>query len=142
MRPDPSPNADLQREGSAPRATAEIPSVSAHMEDLRPGHYWKTPFVWEEGCPEPRSVSPSRFAVAEHEWFEGAVAQTMACSLDESDRFAVSQAGPSMAASDLIAMAPKYFDMQPGCWRVAKVVRIARVTPGLGPTLPSNGGTS
>jgi ribosomal protein S18 acetylase RimI-like enzyme len=97
------------------------------MDDLRPGHYWKTPFVWEEGCPEPKSVSPLRFEVAEHEWLKGAVAQTMASSMDESDTFAVSQGGPSKAATDLIAIAPEYFDMQPGWWRMAKDTEENRV---------------
>jgi hypothetical protein len=53
------------------------------MDDLRPGHYWKTPFVWEDGCPDPKSVSPLRFEVAEYEWLKGAVAQAMASSMDE-----------------------------------------------------------
>jgi ribosomal protein S18 acetylase RimI-like enzyme len=89
------------------------------MDDLRTGHYWKTPFVWEEGCLDSESVSPLRYEVAEYEWLKGAVAQTMASSLDESDKFAVSKGGPSKAAIDLIAMAPEYFDMPPGWWRLA-----------------------
>ena len=90
------------------------------MEDLRPGHYWKTPFVWEVGCPEPVSVSPLRYEAAEYEWLQDAVEQTMATSMDASDTFAVSQSGPSKAASELVAIAPEYFDTPPGWWQVAK----------------------
>jgi len=90
------------------------------MEDLRPGRYWKTPFVWEEGCPAPKASSRLGSEVANGEWLTLAVAQTMASSLDDSDIYAVSQNGPNQAASELITMAPEYFDIPPGWWQVAK----------------------
>jgi ribosomal protein S18 acetylase RimI-like enzyme len=97
------------------------------MDELRPGHYWKTPFVWEPGCPEPTADSPLRFEVADSEWLKDAVAQTMACSMDESDTFAVSQAGSSKAAEQLLAIAPEYFDTPPGWWRLARDAQGNRV---------------
>ena len=97
------------------------------MEDLRSGHYWKTPFVWEEGCPAPKASSRLSYGVADGEWLTFAVAQTMASSLDESDIYAVSQNGKNQAASELITMAPQYFDMPPGWWIVAKDAESNRV---------------
>ena len=70
------------------------------MEDLRSGHYWKTPFVWEEGCPAPKASSRLSYGVADGEWLTFAVAQTMASSLDESDIYAVSQNGQNQAEAN------------------------------------------
>jgi ribosomal protein S18 acetylase RimI-like enzyme len=89
-------------------------------EELRPGHYWKTPFVWETGRPEPESVSSLTFETAEYDWLVDAVAQTMAASLDETDRFLVSTVGASKAAAETLEMALKDFENREGWWRVAK----------------------
>jgi GNAT superfamily N-acetyltransferase len=43
------------------------------MEALRPGHYWKTPFLWEPGCPKPSARSSLRFDAVDAQWLSGAV---------------------------------------------------------------------
>jgi hypothetical protein len=56
------------------------------MEALLPGHFWKTPFIWEPGCPEPSASAGLRFVEADPLWLAQAVSAVMANSLDESDQ--------------------------------------------------------
>src|SRR5271167_3635049 len=95
-------------------------SVRPHMEVLQPGHYWKTPFVWEPGCPEPGPESARAFEATPEHWLLDAVASVMADSLDESDRYAVSQLGPARAAAGLLAIASHHFAAPVGWWRLAR----------------------
>jgi ribosomal protein S18 acetylase RimI-like enzyme len=88
--------------------------------DLLPGHYWKTPFLWEPGCPEPRSTRALRFEPATHEALLVAVGQVMASSSDPSDRHAVAQHGERGAAEDLLSFAPEYFTWSAEWWRFAR----------------------
>lgn len=89
------------------------------MDALQPGHYWKTPFLWEPGCREPAAAPGLRFDAADDGWLAGAIAEVMAHSLDESDRFAVAQWGSAGAVADLMSVLPQHFDRPAGWWRVA-----------------------
>ena len=89
-------------------------------EPLRPGHFWKTPFVWEPGCPEPGPADGLAFEPAPQDWLHGALAAVMADSLDESDRYAVEHGGPAIAASELLAIAPQHFELRAGWWLRAR----------------------
>jgi ribosomal protein S18 acetylase RimI-like enzyme len=89
-------------------------------EPLRPGHFWKTPFVWEPGCPEPGPADGLAFEPAPQDWLHGALAAVMADSLDESDRYAVEHGGPAIAASELLAIAPQHFELRDGWWLLAR----------------------
>jgi hypothetical protein len=66
------------------------------MEALLPGHFWKTPFIWEPGCPEPSASAGLRFVEADPLWLAQAVSAVMANSLDESDQFAVSRSSATL----------------------------------------------
>jgi len=81
-----------------------------------PGNYWKTPFVWEPGSPEPPASSTLEFRVVDEEWLTSAVAEVMSDSLDESDRFAVTHHGAEQAVAHLMAMAPEHFERPEGWW--------------------------
>jgi len=80
------------------------------------GTYWKTPFLWEPGSPEPLASSSLTFQVADEKWLESAVADVMSHSLDESDRFAVARHGAEHAVTHLMAMLPDYFERPEGWW--------------------------
>jgi len=88
------------------------------MEALEPGHYWKTPFIWEPGCPAPPATSTLTFEPAQADWLPGAFAQVMADSLDESDKWAVAHYGPSQAVAEFFALV-KDFRKVDGWWRAA-----------------------
>jgi ribosomal protein S18 acetylase RimI-like enzyme len=86
------------------------------MEDLKPGHYWKTPFLWTPGCPTPGPESRLRFDAAEPAWLEQAVASVMETSADESDQASVAELGGPGAARELLAFDSGYFEVRPGGW--------------------------
>ena len=90
------------------------------MDALQPGHFWKTPFFWEPGCAEPPSKAALAFEPIADHWLHDAVAQVMAASFDESDRYAVRESGARTAATELLAIAPEYFELRPNLWRVAR----------------------
>jgi ribosomal protein S18 acetylase RimI-like enzyme len=90
------------------------------MEVLQPGHYWKTPFVWEPGCPQPHPEAALVFEPTPEHWLLDAVASVMADSLDESDRLAVGRLGPARAAVELLALASREFEAPHGWWRLAR----------------------
>jgi ribosomal protein S18 acetylase RimI-like enzyme len=88
------------------------------MEALRPGHHWKTPFIWEPGCPEPSATSTLRFAAVDDEWLSGAAGLVLSNSLDESDRYAIAHASSlSQAVAELLALDREYFRKVEGWWR-------------------------
>jgi ribosomal protein S18 acetylase RimI-like enzyme len=89
------------------------------MEPLRPGHFWKTPFIWEPGCQEPQSVAAVCFEEAPDAWLNSALAQVMSHSLDESDQYTVQHSGPDHAVTELLAIVPLYFEKPEAWWRVA-----------------------
>jgi ribosomal protein S18 acetylase RimI-like enzyme len=89
-------------------------------EPLRPGHYWKVPFVWDPQCPLPAASATLTFESAPDDWLLDAVARVMGDSLDESDRHAVTTLGAAGAASELLALAPRQFELRAGWWRVAR----------------------
>jgi GNAT superfamily N-acetyltransferase len=88
------------------------------MDTPDPGHYWKTPFIWEPGMREPPPPR-LRFEPAEPAWLREAIATTMSNSLDESDRATVAQLGAERAVDDLFDIAKQWFVEQPGWWQVA-----------------------
>jgi GNAT superfamily N-acetyltransferase len=88
------------------------------MDAPEPGHYWKTPFVWEPGAPEPQVPPILRFEPAQEEWLMSAVAKVMAESQDQSDQFAVAKFGAERAVADLMAVLPEYFERPDGWWSV------------------------
>jgi ribosomal protein S18 acetylase RimI-like enzyme len=86
------------------------------MEALKPGHFWKTPFLWTPGCKAPGPASKLRFDAAEPGWLEQAVASVMATSADESDQAAVAELGGLAAARELLSFDAEYFEVRPGWW--------------------------
>jgi len=69
-----------------------------------PGQFWKTPFVWQAGCPEPPISARLRFEPADDLWLHGALQQVMATSLNESDQYLVAKAGPAAAVDELMSL--------------------------------------
>ena len=89
------------------------------MEALQPGHFWKTPFIWEPGCVEPPATSELSFVDLTEEWLIGAAAEVMSHSLDESDQYAVTNVGAAQAAKELLAINTQYFERPSNWWRAA-----------------------
>lgn len=83
------------------------------------GQFWKTPFVWESGGPAPPPARTLRYEPAPAPWLHAAVAETMADSLDESDRHAVATDGAAGAARALLALDADHFVQPDGWWRAA-----------------------
>jgi ribosomal protein S18 acetylase RimI-like enzyme len=88
------------------------------MDAPAPGNYWKTPFIWEPGCPEPPAENALRFVEASDAWPSEAIGQVMAASMDASDMHAVSHLGTSQAVAELLKVLPEYFERPNGWWRV------------------------
>jgi ribosomal protein S18 acetylase RimI-like enzyme len=97
------------------------------MELPQPGHFWKTPFIWEPGCPEPPSASALGFVDVTDEWLSSALAEVMSHSLNESDQHAVARVGAAQAVEELLAVAPQYFERPAKWWRAATDERGRRV---------------
>ncbi len=89
------------------------------MDTLQPGHYWKTPFYWEPGCPLPPARGKLRFKAASDEWLRPAIAAVMATSIDESDAYTVPRIGADAAAQELFDLLAQSFDRRPSWWRLA-----------------------
>jgi ribosomal protein S18 acetylase RimI-like enzyme len=89
------------------------------MDAPEPGHFWKTPFLWEHGCPLPPETSDYSFPPVEQAWLEAALAEVMAHSPDESDTFCVAKYGARKAALDLLALCGPYFERPAGWWQSA-----------------------
>ena len=89
------------------------------MDAPQQGHYWKTPFFWEPGCPEPPSRGALRFEVATDEWLRSAIGTVMSTSFDASDRYTVPAIGEDAAVQELFDLLPKYFERPATWWRVA-----------------------
>ena len=90
------------------------------MDTLQPGHYWKTPFYWETGCPLPPAESKLRFEPVSDETLRPFIESVMATSMDESDRFNVPRIGIGAAVQEVFDLLPQYFKRQPDWWRVGK----------------------
>ena len=90
------------------------------LELLKPGHYWKTPFYWESGCPLPADESRLSFAPISDEALRPLIGAVMASSMDESDRFTVPRIGVGAAVQEVYDLLPRYFERQPDWWRVAR----------------------
>jgi len=90
------------------------------MDALQPGHYWKTPFYWEPGCPPPPAEASLRFEPTPDDLFRNAIGVVMASSLDDSDRFTVPRIGRGAAVQELFDLLPQYFERKAGWWRMAK----------------------
>ena len=90
------------------------------MDAPQPGHFWKTPFIWEPGCAEPPAAASLNFISAPQGWLVSAMGEVMSTSLDESDNHAVQALGAEGAAEDLLAFWPEYFEKPIGWWRAAE----------------------
>jgi GNAT superfamily N-acetyltransferase len=90
------------------------------LETPRPGHYWKTPFYWESGCPVPPSEGRLRFEPVSDEALRPTIGAVMASSMDGSDRFTVPRIGVDAAVQEVFDLLPQYFDRRSGWWRVGK----------------------
>ena len=90
------------------------------MDTLQSGHYWKTPFYWEAGCPLPPSERKLSFEPISDEALRPAIGAVMATSMDESDRFAVPRMGNDAAVQEIFDLLPQYFERQPDWWRMAR----------------------
>ncbi len=90
------------------------------MDALQPGHYWKTPFYWEPGCPLPPRERRLTFEPVSDEVLRPLVGSVMATSMDDSDRFTVPRVGIEAAVQELYDSLPQYFWRQPDWWRIGK----------------------
>jgi len=90
-----------------------------HVEPLQPGHFWKTPFIWEPGCVLPPAISDLNFVDATQEWLLGAAAEVMSHSMDGSDQYAVANVGAGQAVAELLAIDTQYFERPATWWRAA-----------------------
>lgn len=97
-----------------------MPADGGHSSSAQPGHYWKTPFFWEPGCPLPPFEAKLRFESTPDERLRPAISAAMASSLDESDRFTIQKIGIDAAVQELYELLPQYFDRDASWWRVAK----------------------
>ena len=89
------------------------------MDVPQPGHFWKTPFIWEHGCTLPPATSGLRFSSPEPDWLARAMAGVMETSVDESDQAAVAELGSVGAAEELLGVDESYFQLVPGWWKAA-----------------------
>jgi len=85
----------------------------------QPGHFWKTPFIWEPGCRRPPELGSLAFEPIDRPWLERALAEVMAHSVDESDIHVVAKYGANRAALDLLAVCPQHFEQLAGWWQAA-----------------------
>ena len=90
------------------------------MDTPEPGHYWKTPFYWEPGCPLPPPRCPLSFEPASDDDLRPLIRAAMAMSMDESDRFNVSAIGVEAAVQEVFDILPLYFEREQDWWRVGK----------------------
>ena len=91
-----------------------------HMDTLQPGHYWKTPFYWEPGCPEPPAEPSLCFEAAPDEWLRTAIGRVIETGTDESDKYNVPRIGVAAAVQELYDLLPLYFDRPLNWWRLAR----------------------
>lgn len=90
------------------------------MEALKPGHYWKTPFLWEPGCPPPGPPPAGiRFGPVAPETVAALVGRALAHSQDLGNQHAVATRGEHAAAAELLALGPAHFRWEPDWWRCA-----------------------
>lgn len=89
------------------------------MDALAPGHYWKTPFIWEPGCPLRAAEGVLRFESAVEPWLRQSLAAVMANSLDESDRYTAPKIGIDRAVDEVYAVSRQYLEERAGWWRTA-----------------------
>jgi len=89
------------------------------MDVLAPGHYWKTPFIWEPGCPEPAAAGVLRYEPTSEPWLRESIAAVMTHSLDESDQYTVAKIGIDKAVDEVYAFAAQLFEDRAGWWRAA-----------------------
>ena len=90
------------------------------MTELKPGHYWKTPFYWESGCPIPPKKSELSYEPVTDDALRPLIRTVMTTSMDGSDKFNVPRIGADAAVQELYDVLPRYFERQPGWWRVGK----------------------
>ncbi|MEP7027146.1 MAG: GNAT family N-acetyltransferase [Candidatus Eisenbacteria bacterium] len=90
------------------------------MDALQPGHYLKTPFCWEAGCPEPPAEPRLRFEAATDEWLRSAIGRTMEAGTDESDQYNVLRLGVAAAVQKILDLLPQHFDRPPSWWQLAR----------------------
>ena len=90
------------------------------MDALQAGHYWKTPFSWEPGCPLPPTEPALRLEPASDDWLRPAIAAVMATSADESDKHTVARVGAEAAAQELYDPLVQHFERPLSWWRLAR----------------------
>ena len=95
-------------------------NVRPHMDQLKPGHYWKTPFYWERGCPEPPADSQLNFEVATDEWLRSAIGRVMEAGTDTSDQYNVPRIGVTAAVQEVFDLLPEFLNRPPNWWLLAR----------------------
>jgi GNAT superfamily N-acetyltransferase len=93
----------------------------------RPGHHWKTPFVWEAGCPEPAPSGRLRFRAVDESWLREALVAILSSSLSEADQHLVGTSGPEAAVGTLMSLAAEHFIRPPAGWREAWTLEGERI---------------
>jgi ribosomal protein S18 acetylase RimI-like enzyme len=86
---------------------------------LAPGHYWKTPFYWEPGCPLPPAARDLTFSATTEDSLRDAIGRVMESGTDESDRCNVPRIGVDAAVQELFDLFPRYFERKDGWWKAA-----------------------
>ena len=89
------------------------------MDAPQPGHYWKTPFYWEPGCPPPPESGALACSPIADEALRPMIGAVMAAGTDASDRFIVPRIGVDAAVQEVFDYLPLHFEREPGWWRVA-----------------------
>jgi ribosomal protein S18 acetylase RimI-like enzyme len=90
------------------------------LDAPQPGHYWKTPFYWESGCPLPPSECSLRFEPVSDEALRSIIGAVMVTSMDDADKFTVPRIGIDAAVQEVYDLLPQYFDRQADWWRICK----------------------
>jgi len=89
------------------------------MDPAQPGHFWKIPFYWQQGCPVRPQKGRLTYSEVDQATLEAAVAEIMTTGPDESDQAAVSELGSQRAARELLEVDLEYFQIEPKWWRMA-----------------------
>jgi ribosomal protein S18 acetylase RimI-like enzyme len=90
------------------------------MPSASPGHFWKTPFVFEFNGSLPAASNRLRYETLDEAWLRVALRETLARSLSESDQYLIRRVGLALVAEELLSAAQQHFVRPPSWWRMAR----------------------